>query len=43
MIGLGFVARWARRQQATRRRFNPYRAGAPIFDDHLFFGREWER
>ena len=31
---------WVRRQRALRRRFNPYIAGAPVFDDSRFFGRE---
>lgn len=39
-IGLGLVTRWVRRQRARRRRFNPYIAGAPVFDGNMFFGRE---
>lgn len=40
MIGLGFLSRRGRRQRALRYRFNPYIAGAPVFDDHMFFGRK---
>jgi predicted AAA+ superfamily ATPase len=29
-----------RRRRAVRCRFNPYIAGTPVFDRHLFFGRE---
>jgi tetratricopeptide (TPR) repeat protein len=29
-----------RRARAVKRRFNPYVAGAPVADDHLFFGRQ---
>jgi predicted AAA+ superfamily ATPase len=31
---------WIRRRRALRRRFNPYIAGTPVFDRHLFFGRQ---
>lgn len=31
---------WVRRRGARTRRFNPYIAGAPVFERNLFFGRE---
>jgi len=40
LVGLGFVAQYARRRRARRNRFNPYIAGAPVLDDAMFFGRE---
>jgi hypothetical protein len=40
LIGAGFSVQRARRRRAVRRRFNPYIAGAPIIDDHMFFGRQ---
>jgi len=36
--GLGYRAH--RRNRLLIRRFNPYVAGAPVLDDHLFMGRE---
>jgi hypothetical protein len=38
LVGLIFVQ--VRRRRAVRRRFNPYIAGAPVMDDHMFFGRQ---
>jgi NACHT domain len=40
MIGADQIAGWMRRRRAVRRRFNPYIVGTPVFDRHLFFGRE---
>jgi len=40
MIGVDHIAGWMRRRRAVRRRFNPYIVGTPVFDRHLFFGRE---
>jgi tetratricopeptide (TPR) repeat protein len=40
LVGLGWGAQRARRRRARRRRFNPYIAGAPVLDDHMFYGRE---
>jgi hypothetical protein len=40
LIGLGFAAQGYRRRRALKRRFNPYIAGAPVMDDHMFFGRQ---
>jgi hypothetical protein len=34
------MARWVGRRRALRARFNPYIAGAPVFDRRMFFGRE---
>lgn len=33
-------ASWVRGRRSRRRPFNPYVAGAPVFDRRLFFGRE---
>ena len=40
MINVGHLSGWMRRRRASRRRFNPYIAGTPVFDRHLFFGRQ---
>lgn len=40
MINVGHLSKWMRRRRASRRRFNPYIAGTPVFDRHLFFGRQ---
>ena len=40
LVGLGVGAQRVRRRNARRRRFNPYIAGAPVLDDHMFYGRE---
>jgi tetratricopeptide (TPR) repeat protein len=40
LVGTGFGAQQLRRRKARRRRFNPYIAGAPVLDDHMFYGRE---
>jgi tetratricopeptide (TPR) repeat protein/Cdc6-like AAA superfamily ATPase len=40
LVGLGLGAHRLRRRAARRRRFNPYIAGAPVLDDHMFYGRE---
>jgi hypothetical protein len=40
MIGVDHIACWMRRRRAVRRRFNPYIVGTPVFDRHLFFGRD---
>jgi hypothetical protein len=45
LLSLGGVAallarRENRRRRRLRRRFNPYVAGGPVFDEELFFGRE---
>jgi hypothetical protein len=40
MINVGHLSDWMRRRRASRRRFNPYIAGTPVFDRHLFFGRQ---
>jgi hypothetical protein len=40
MINVGHLSAWMRRRRASRRRFNPYIAGTPVFDRHLFFGRQ---
>jgi tetratricopeptide (TPR) repeat protein/Cdc6-like AAA superfamily ATPase len=40
LVGLGVGAQRVRRQNARRRRFNPYIAGAPVLDDDMFYGRE---
>jgi tetratricopeptide (TPR) repeat protein/Cdc6-like AAA superfamily ATPase len=40
VVGLGMGAQRVRRRRARRRRFNPYIAGAPVLDDHMFYGRE---
>jgi hypothetical protein len=40
MIDVARIGGWMRRRRAVRRRFNPYVAGTPVFDSHLFFGRE---
>jgi tetratricopeptide (TPR) repeat protein len=40
LLGLGVAAQSLRRRRARRRRFNPYIAGAPVLDEHMFFGRE---
>jgi len=40
MIGVGQFASWMRGRRALPRRFNPYIAGAPVFDRRLFFGRD---
>lgn len=40
MINVGRLSDWMRRRRASRRRFNPYIAGTPVFDRHLFFGRQ---
>ena len=40
MINVGHLSGWMRRRRALRRRFNPYIAGTPVFDRHLFFGRQ---
>lgn len=34
------IATWLRRRRALGRRFNPYIAGTPVFDERLFFGRD---
>jgi tetratricopeptide (TPR) repeat protein len=39
LVGLGFATLAVRRRRARRRRFNPYIAGAPVLDDHMFYGR----
>ncbi len=40
LLFAGFLFQHLRRRRAVRRRFNPYIAGAPVMDAHLFFGRE---
>ncbi|MCB1057169.1 MAG: AAA family ATPase, partial [Acidobacteria bacterium] len=40
VLGLVLVERWRRRRNRLRRRFNPFIAGGPVFDEELFFGRE---
>jgi hypothetical protein len=40
LVGLGWSAQRLRRRRARRRRFNPYIAGAPVLDEHMFYGRE---
>jgi hypothetical protein len=40
LVGAGFGTQQVRRRRARRRRFNPYIAGAPVLDDHMFYGRE---
>jgi tetratricopeptide (TPR) repeat protein len=40
LLGLALAANRLRRARARKRRFNPYVAGAPVVDDHLFFGRQ---
>jgi len=40
MMGVDNIAGWMRRRRGLRDRFNPYIAGTPVFDKHLFFGRE---
>jgi tetratricopeptide (TPR) repeat protein len=40
LVGLGWGTQLLRRRRARRRRFNPYIAGAPVLDDHMFYGRE---
>ena len=40
MINVGHLSAWMRRRRASRRRFNPYIVGTPVFDRHLFFGRQ---
>ena len=40
LLFAGFMFQHLRRRRAVRRRFNPYIAGAPVMDEHLFFGRE---
>ena len=40
MISVGRIAGWMRRWRAVPRRFNPYISGTPVFESHLFFGRE---
>jgi len=40
LVGMGWVAHRLRRRRAMRRRFNPYIAGAPVLDEHMFYGRE---
>lgn len=40
MIGVERVTHWMRSRRALKRRFNPYIVGTPVFDRHLFFGRE---
>jgi hypothetical protein len=40
MVGVDQFACWMTGRRALRRRFNPYIAGAPVFDRRLFFGRE---
>ncbi len=40
MIGVDNIAGWMRRRRALRHRFNPYVVGTPVFERHLFFGRE---
>ena len=37
---LAYGLRARRRKSKLRRRFNPYLAGGPVFDENLFFGRE---
>ena len=39
LLGLAWALVRLRRARAFKRRFNPYVAGAPVVDDHLFFGR----
>jgi len=39
-IGGATIGRRRRRRSRLRRRFNPYIAGGPVFDEGLFFGRE---
>ncbi|MDJ0751069.1 MAG: ATP-binding protein [Woeseiaceae bacterium] len=34
-----FWRRYRRREQLTKRKFNPYVAGAPVLDEEMFFGR----
>jgi tetratricopeptide (TPR) repeat protein len=40
LLGLTLVTQRLRRRRAFRARFNPYIAGAPVLDDHMFFGRQ---
>jgi len=40
LFDIDFISGWRRRRRALRRRFNPYIVGTPVFDRHLFFGRE---
>ena len=40
MIGVERVTHWMRSRRALKRHFNPYIVGTPVFDRHLFFGRE---
>jgi tetratricopeptide (TPR) repeat protein len=40
LVGLGWGTQRLRRRRARRRRFNPYIAGAPVLDEHMFYGRE---
>jgi hypothetical protein len=40
MINALRLSCWIRRRRAVRGRFNPYIAGTPVFDKHLFFGRQ---
>jgi tetratricopeptide (TPR) repeat protein len=40
LIGAGLAVQGLRRRRAVRRRFNPYIAGAPVLEDHMFFGRQ---
>jgi AAA ATPase domain len=36
----GLLGHWLRGRRALKRRFNPYIAGTPVFDGHMFFGRQ---
>lgn len=40
MIGVTQIADWMRRRRAVHLRFNPYVVGTPVFDRHLFLGRQ---
>jgi hypothetical protein len=39
-LGAALTLRARHRRERLRRRFNPYVAGGPVFDEELFFGRE---